>query len=280
MGKKPADSEPFLFELPPKNPKKILIKKIREPIWTQHKARLIHQYLYLFVQVTGNGCYIDGFAGPQEPGKPEMWAANLVLGIKLLKQFHFFECDRPGIRALEVLRDSNPHGKILIYPGDFNEEIVQFLKSGKIGLKEATFCLLDQRTFECEWKTVQTLAAHKSGYKIELFYLFANQWLGRAFSALTKNITTANKWWGNEGWRDLPKTRSSDRVKLMVERFKELGYNHVMAWPIHEKDEHGGHLMYWMIHSTDHPAAPNLMRRAYDKAVGPRDMSAQIPLEL
>jgi hypothetical protein len=50
---------------------------------------------------------------------------------------------------------------IHIYHGDFNS---------KIDEKEATFCLLDQRTFECDWQTVEKLARYKkSGNKIELF---------------------------------------------------------------------------------------------------------------
>lgn len=57
-----------------------MIKRPRHPIWTENKARLIERYLRYFVMITKHGTYIDGFAGPQEPGQPEMWAAKLVMG--------------------------------------------------------------------------------------------------------------------------------------------------------------------------------------------------------
>lgn len=50
-----------------------------EPIWTQNKAKLIERYLYYFAIIAKHGTYMDGFAGPQQPDKPEMWAAKLVL---------------------------------------------------------------------------------------------------------------------------------------------------------------------------------------------------------
>ena len=72
------------------------IKRIRRPIWTEHKAKLIERYLYFFVLVTRHGNYIDGFAGPQEPEKPDMWAAKLVLESepRWLKRFFLFDLSR------------------------------------------------------------------------------------------------------------------------------------------------------------------------------------------
>ena len=37
--------------------------------------------------------------------------------------------------------------------------------------------------------------------------------------------------------------------------------------------------MYYMIHATDHPAAPKLMSRAYEKAVKPKEPYKQLILE-
>ena len=73
---------------------------------------------------------------------------------------------------------------IHIYHGDFNAKVDEILGGGTISEKEATFCLLDQRTFECQWKTIEKLAAYKkSGNKIEIFYFLANGWLERALAA-------------------------------------------------------------------------------------------------
>ena len=34
--------------------------------------------------------------------------------------------------------------------------------------------------------------------------------------------------------------------------------------------------MYYMIHATDHPEAPHLMARAYDKAIQPKETPEQL----
>ena len=60
------------------------------------------------------------------------------------------------------------------------------------------------------------------------------------------------------------------RVEAFVSRFRdELGYRHVMPWPILERDGSGAPVMYYMIHATDHPEAPKLMSRAYHATVSP-----------
>jgi hypothetical protein len=72
----------------------------------------------------------------------------------------------------------------------------QILAEGSIAHKEATFCLLDQRTFECHWQTLVKLAAYKERpqIKIELLYFLGIGWLHRAFSGL-KDQQIAEKWW-------------------------------------------------------------------------------------
>src|SRR5437660_416847 len=79
-----VESHPSLWtdgELP-RSPEKLPeknFKSLRYPLWTQNKARLIQEYLRLFVYVTHHGAYIDGFAAPQESAHPDTWAAKLVL---------------------------------------------------------------------------------------------------------------------------------------------------------------------------------------------------------
>jgi hypothetical protein len=75
--------------------------------------------------------------------------------------------------------------------------IHEFLRERPIKESEATFCPLDQRTFDCYWSTVRTLASYKRiGNKIELFYLLPIAWLDRALSARRKNIKGIAQWWG------------------------------------------------------------------------------------
>ncbi|MCI0628905.1 MAG: hypothetical protein L0387_45880 [Acidobacteria bacterium] len=74
MPKRPKGHEqapPPLFPDLPLRPVEtaLLIKPLRNPLWTQNKAKLIERYLYYFVMVTKHGTYIDGFAGPQDPEK-------------------------------------------------------------------------------------------------------------------------------------------------------------------------------------------------------------------
>jgi three-Cys-motif partner protein len=277
----PEEDDPILFQLPPKSSPEPKIKSLQFPIWTEKKAQLIARYLYYFVLITKHGTYIDGFAGPQQSERPEMWAAKLVIESEPKRLNHFYLCDkgRKEVRDLKTLRDSNPDRGIIVYNGDFNEIVLKILGSGKIKQTEATFCLLDQRTFECHWATIKALAEYKStGYKIELFYFLPNSWLERAFSGL-RNTSIPRKWWGRDDWPTLIGMSRDERLAAFMRRFKlELGYLSVKPWPIYEK-QGGGSVMYYMIHATDHPDAPSLMERAYNHAVQPKESVDQLKFE-
>jgi three-Cys-motif partner protein len=275
------EQHPTLFQLPPKSSPEPKIKSLQFPIWTEKKAQLIERYLYYFVLITKHGTYIDGFAGPQQSERPEMWAAKLVIESEPKRLNHFYLCDkgRKAVKNLKALRDANPGRGIMVYNGDFNEKVFHILGSNKIKQTEATFCLLDQRTFECHWTSVKELAEYKSaGYKIELFYFLPNSWLERAFSGL-RNKSIPLKWWGRNDWPTLMDMNRDERLAAFIRRFKlELGYLSVKPWPIYEKQD-GGPVMYYMIHATDHPEAPSLMERAYNHAVQPKESVDQLKLE-
>ncbi len=285
----PPDPLPFPDPLPPKPPPEKKIKRLRYPIWTEVKAKLIERYLYHFVLVTHHGTYIDGFAGPQNPEDENMWAAKLVLESKprWLQHFYLFDLDPKQVERLEKLVEQQPerdpkgrkiYRKISVEPyGDFNQKVRCLLDSNCIKPKQATFCLLDQWTTECHWSTVQALANYKMQAptddpavpprKIELFYFLAVGWLGRTLAATTKDTEPLDRWWGDTGWEQLKGKTDWQLAEIFVDRFKnELGYKSVMQWPIFER-ESGGRVMYYMIHATDHPDALGLMSRAYDQAL-------------
>jgi three-Cys-motif partner protein len=257
----------------------IKVKPPTHKVWTENKAKLIERYLLYFVFITHHGTYIDGFAGPQDPQKPDSWAAKLVLESepKWLKHFHLFEIKKKKIKMLNELKRRQPdrdskgrkvNREVEVYPGDFNINVHKLLRSASIKPKEATFCLLDQITFECHWSTLKALAEYKpAGYrKIELFYFLGVGWLDRAFSG-QKKTKKLEDWWGRDDWDQLLKKGPFKCAMAFVERFKqELGYKTVMPWAIFER-KGGGRIMYYMIHATDHPDAPGLMSRAYDRAV-------------
>ncbi len=255
-----------LFDLPPvlPAPEPVLRgKSSTRPLWTKYKADLIQRYLYLFVQITHHGTYIDGFAGPQYVDKPEHWSARLVLDVDLLQHFHLFEIDGPKLGLLRKLKDDHPGRDVNIYPIDFNEGVLALLRPELIPERQATFCLIDQHTFECAWDTLKAIAAYKAGgYRIELFYFLATGWLDRAMSA-TKDDERLRRWWGGEGYREFLRLGATERAYHFAKRLRdELGYAYVFHWAIHEK-ELGGRIMYFMVHAADHPDAPKLMWRAY-----------------
>jgi three-Cys-motif partner protein len=269
-------------DLPPllPEPTQLKFRRPQHPIWTENKAKLIERYLYYFVLVAKHGAYIDGFAAPQAADKPESWAAKLVLESKpaRLRDFWLCDVDPAGVYTLRRLVEEQPKiagRRIAVIEGDFNAKIADILGAGRIRESTATFCLLDQRTFECEWRTVECLAKHKVERKIELFYFLATGWLDRSIRA-TKDADRLRRWWGRDDWRSLLSINSRERALSFCDRFKrELGYTHATPWPIYSK-ETGGRVMYYMIHATDHDDAPLLMNRAYLKANQRRESEKQL----
>lgn len=272
-----------LLDVGPPTPLEPEIRRPKNPIWTEHKAKLIERYLYYFVLITKHGAYIDGFAGPQDTteGFGERWSAKLVLESKprWLQKFFLFDVAANQVEQLVRLRNEQPPNMkgepkrtIHIDQGDSNILIPELLKSKPIKDKEATFALLDQRTFECTWQTVEALAHYKpkGQHKIELFYFLPNHWLDRALAA-TKDTEKLRAWWGRDDWEILRGRKPDERAKVVVARIRELGYASVKDWPIKQRDEGGGATMYYMIHATDHPEAPKLMSRAYSRVLKPKE---------
>lgn len=272
-----------LFDFPSSDDRKLnRFPALRDPIWTRNKAALIERYLNLFVMITRHGVYIDGFAGPQRKGNEDAWAAKLVLESKpaWLRKFLMIDADQRCFNALKDLKDAQPPIKgreIKIWHGDFNMLVSKMLRASGITEKTASFCLLDQRTFECHWSTVRKVAMHKSGKKIELFYFFGTSWLDRAVSG-TKNLDRVKDWWGSENWEGFLNSSRTERPRLLSKRFvDELGYTSAAPWPIYDANER---VMYHMIHATDHAAAPELMARAYRKITNTAGQPTQLEVEL
>ena len=114
-----------------------------------------------------------------------------------------------------------------------NEKIPAMLKEAPIGSNTACFCLIDQRTFECYWATVEAVARHKAeGRKMELFYFLAQGWLDRR-SEQGEPSETARV----VGKCRLQRVsrRSYDRAHALCRRFRDdLNYEHATACAIQE----------------------------------------------
>lgn len=68
----------------------VKLRPLRNPIWTENKARLIERYLYYFVLITKHGTYIDGFAGPQYADRPDTGGpAGARNGTKVAEALYF-----------------------------------------------------------------------------------------------------------------------------------------------------------------------------------------------
>ena len=245
-------------------------------VWTRHKAQLIARYLYSFLAVTKNGVYIDAFAGPQTvEDRQESWAALRLLEKNsiFLNRAYLFEQDQSKIEFLDELRAKYCQGwtrlskrKVMVFQGDCNQEIPKCLKTYPIRHKKAAFALLDQRTHECRWELVKTLAGHKTeGTKIELFYFLAQGWMNRSVKSSTtpEKIQEIDAWWGSKDWPSFIEKKSFDRAQFMQDRFKkELGYKYALAFPMYDKGNEGK-IMFWLIHASDHSRAIPLMISAY-----------------
>jgi three-Cys-motif partner protein len=253
----------------------IKLKSLDRPLWTHNKAKLIDRYVYYFVLVTKHGTYLDCYGGPQSPENEDMWAAKLVLESRprWLRKLVLGDLNKDQVKRLQALRDrqpprekKEPKREVVIMQGDFNAIVDQALTH--VNPKQAAFCLLDQRTFECKWSTVERVARYKkTGNKIEIFYFLPVGWLARAASGLKAPETDLRAWWGRDDWETLRKSSVHAIADMTTARFTaELGYAFAYAWPIFER-ENGGRILYYMIHASDHKDAVKLMRRAYSKAL-------------
>ena len=229
--------------------------------------------------VTKHGVYLDLFAGPQQASDTENWSVRRVLERRTEGPAirHYAVCDS-ALEQVRRLRElGRNHRSFRVYAGDANACVHQMLKEAPITSKTACFCLVDQRTFECRWATVEAVARYKrEGYKIELFYFLAQGWLDRAWAS-TRQEGRLAAWWGNDDYEQFRALSSIDRALTLCNRFRdELGYAYSDPFAIHEKGE-GSRIMYYMIHASDHPDACRLMSRAY-RRVQPQEHGVDLLL--
>lgn len=287
MSANPSQHEELqLFDPGPATPSEIMTKTLERPLWTENKADLITRYLRYFVFITRHGTYIDAFAGPQSVDNEQSWTAKMVLNSepKWLRHFHLFDESTEQVERLHRLAFEHSPRDVKVYQGDSNRVLKSALPLGSIREREATFCLLDQRTFQCEWQLCKHVSQLRPGpTKVEQFYFLANWWLDRALSGTTTSggEDKVRAWFGQDDWSVLGDLTRLERAEVFVDKFKtELGYRSVKPWPIYRRGSAKGGVMYYMIHATDHEEAAKLMYRAYRKAVDPPEPVDQLELAL
>jgi hypothetical protein len=159
----------------------------------------------------------------------------LIVTRRRSRGFEISEIHKPPPIRLSASRSGSS-----IYEGNFNVRVRELLDKYPIRPQEATFCLLDQRTFECRWATVKAVAEHKKmGNKIELFYFLPIFWLGRALAA-QKDTAVLTAWWGRSDWHALRRLAPFERAEAFMRRFKEeLGYWSVLPYAIYSRKTGG-----------------------------------------
>lgn len=274
--------EPHLFDPGPATLAEIETRALERPVWSEHKADLITRYLRYFVFITRHGTYIDAFAGPQTEQSEQAWTAQMVLESepKWLRHFHLFDSSPTQLEHLHRLATEHNDRDVRVYAGDSNRELRTVLPEGAIGRREASFCLLDQRTFECEWQLCQHISRLRPGpTKVEQFYFLATGWLSRSLAAVktAEGEQRVKSWLGEDSYDSFSDLDTYGRVETFIAKFRgELGYRSVKAWPIYKEEGGHGVVMYYMIHATDHEEAPKLMYRAYRQAVRPPETLEQL----
>jgi three-Cys-motif partner protein len=238
-------------------------------VWTEQKSALIAEYLHRFLLVTRSGVYIDLFAGPQSEHYGGGWSIKQVIEKRdegpTFKHFAACDNDPEQIKRLEALKCEHSERAFTfkIYYDDANRAVYDILREAPIKENTPCFCLIDQRTLECDWATVRALAEYrKEGYKIELFYFLAEGWMDRTWISTTRP-GKLERWWGRDDYGAFFTLRNVYRAHALVRRFREeLGYAYVEPWSIQQKGE-GGRTMYYMIHASDHQDATRLMAEAH-----------------
>ena len=282
----PGWEEAQLFDPGPATLAEIETKALERPVWSENKAELIAKYLRYFVFITHHGTYIDAFAGPQTDRSDTAWTAQMVLASepKWLRHFHLFDNSPSQEAHLRKLADQNHPRDVQVHKGNSNRILASVLPLGSISEREATFALLDQRTFECEWQLCQHISRLRPGpTKVEQFYFLANWWMPRALAAVAtpSGEQRVRAWLGRDEWSNYRGLNAHERVEIFIDKFRdELGYRSVKPWPIYERAGGVGVVMYYMIHATDHAEAPKLMYRAYRQAVRPPEPLDQLELAL
>lgn len=252
-----------------KPPKRKPIVESVPKLWTTQKSTLICEYLHRFLLLAKSGVYLDLFAGPQKEGYSEDWTIKRVMERRTqgptFKYFAACDLNSEQVGRLRRLKEEHSHRtfEFEIYEGDANSKIDSMLSDAPISAKIPCFCLIDQRTLECDWNTVRKIAEFKpDGMKIEILYFLAQGWLNRSWKS-RKDDERARCWWGRDDFESFLDQPSVDRARGMCARFRnELGYLYAEPWAIYQ---HGttGRTMYYLIHASDHGDARRLMSEAY-----------------
>lgn len=166
--------------LPPVGPK---IPRPGRP-WTREKLGLLRYYLggtpenpggFMVATTRARGRhYIDLFSGP---GQCEMGDGEILEGSPLIAaagqppftSMFWVDADGHNAASLRAHRQDFSDRRIQVLQSDANEAIDNILR--QIPRNEPVFAFLDPEGSELAWSTIEKLARHRVGRKVELFLL-------------------------------------------------------------------------------------------------------------
>lgn len=252
--------------------------------WTALKLEYLDHYLQAYVTAAtraGETHYIDAFAGCGEcllvdngypiPGSP--WRA--LSAVPAFSECHFVE---KQARLAAYLRRTLAQVGVedaRVYPGDCNDVLPSEVLP-RVPRNVPSFAFLDPTGLQLHWQTIQKLAAHRTGRKMELLILYPyDMAIARLFNLARANPSTYNtlvRFYGDECWvRELAESEQAgeDRsvrrerfVRLYTSNLLALGYRYVRPYgPMYT----GRKPLYHVVFASDAEVGARIMHDVWAK---------------
>ena len=248
-------------------------------------------------------CYLDMFCGPgldHDTEADEIIHGSPLIGLELypkLRRFVFVDWDGANTAQIDrFIKERGLQNKSHVLTGDCNSVVDEALSH--IPTDGATFCFLDPAQANLDWSTVEKIAAHKPGRKIEQLILFPYD---IALVRLLPRDTTSDFMWklDSEGrvdavmpetthWRNVIRFRNGGAIAATEARrrfayiywkgLKNLGYKYVLSPKLLRRPD--GHPLYCLFFASDHPAGERIMKHVFSKSRETDPSPGQLQMEM
>ena len=264
-------------------------------IWTALKLEYLDYYLQAYVIATKQAQqthYIDAFAGCgecvlRENGYPVQGSPWRALNtIPPFTHYHFVEKEPPLASHLRKCIWEKGVINADVYTGDCNVVLPTEVLP-KVPKNVPSFAFIDPRGLQLHWATVEALASHRRGRKMELLILYPyDMAVVRQLSLAVRNqayYDRLSRFYGDESWleqfqqsvsmRETTEQRRERFIQLYVHNLRSLGYKYVIPFaPLRSQNRP----LYHMIFAGNHPAGSNIIGSVWAK---PRFVPGQLGYE-
>lgn len=259
--------------------------RIPSPIrkWTALKLEYLDHYLQAYVIATkraGEIYYVDPFCGCGECIMPESglrvdgspWRA--LNTIPPFTRYYFVEKEPTLASHLReaIWRKGLTNAKV--YCGDCNQVIPEEVLPN-IPRDVPSFAFLDPFGLQLDWDTVQMLASHRVGRKMELLVLYHHMVIARLLRlAMVEGSYAARltRFYGDESWREhfsqsmkageIAEQRRQRFLVLYTSKLRSLGYKYVEPYgPLGS----GRKPLYHVVFASDHAVGARIMHDVWSK---------------